>query len=113
MDGASETRVGKGGRGIAYSSTTWKSLDGVIVDEMSIYYPSAEDARKDFEEELKGNGTIVEQDNRRIVKVIGNPQTKVGAAVIIRLKGQYIRYVNAVSLRNALTFERSWLKLPF
>jgi hypothetical protein len=115
MDGASETRVGVGGRGIAYSSTTWKSLDGVIVDEMSVAYPSSEEARKDFEEELKGAGTIIERegnnDNERIVRIFGNPQTKGGAAEIVRLQGKEINYIKAVSLRHALTFEKSWLKL--
>ena len=117
MDGASDTSVGPGRRGIAYSSTTWRSLNGVIVDEMSIFYRSSEDARQDFEEELKGNGMIVERggsnDNERVVRVFGDSQTKGGAAEIIRLHGKEINYVTSVSLRHVLTFEKSWLRLPW
>jgi hypothetical protein len=107
MDGASGGGFGAGGRGIGYSSTTWKSTDGIMVDEVVVSYSSSEEARKDFEEELKGDGAIVEQDSRRIVKVSGNPQTREGAAEIIELQGEQIRHINAVSLRHALTFEKS------
>jgi len=111
MDGASGGGFGAGRRGVGFSCTTWKSVNGVIVDEVVVSYSSPEEARKDFEEELKADGEIVERDNGRIVKVFGTPQTREGAAEIIRLQDEKIRHIYAVSLRPALIFEKSWLKL--
>lgn len=111
MDGASQTQVGVGGRGDAYSSTSWRSWEGVIVDERTIHYPTAEDARKDFEDGLKGDGTIIENDGERCVRVFGEAQAKSGAVEVVTLQGAEIHYVKSVSLRHVSDFEESWIKL--
>jgi hypothetical protein len=119
-DGTSGGGFGAGKKGLGISTKSWKSWSGAFVDEFAITYSSSEDARKDFEEELKGPGTVIErteshdsssEGNERAVKVFGPAHTKEGAATIIRLQGTKIYHVNAVSLKWALTFERSWLKL--
>jgi hypothetical protein len=116
MDGASGRGFGAGRRGIGYESTTWESVAGVKVEEIVFTYSTAEEARKDFEEELKGEGSIVErnklaEDQVCIVKVYGNSQSGEGAAKIIRLQGTEIRQIYAGALKYALTFEKAWLRL--
>lgn len=111
LDGAGETRAGAGGRGKAYSFTSWKSWSGAVVDEKTIYYHTAEDAREDFADELKGGGTIIANDGGTIVRLLGDPQTKSGAAEVITLKDREIHYVKSVSLRHISDFEESWIKL--
>jgi hypothetical protein len=111
LDGAGGTRVGAGRRGDAYSFTSWKSCKGTIVDETTIHYPTAEDARADFADELKGDGTIIGNDGGTIVRVFGDAHTKSGAAEVITLKDTEIHYVKSVSLRHVEDFEESWIKL--
>lgn len=116
MDGTSGGGFGAGGRGVGCVSTTWESMAGVRVEELAFTYSSAEEARKDFEEELKGDGSVVEQNNLaedevRIVKVYGKSQSGEGAAKIIKLQGTEVRQIYAGALRYALTFEKAWLRL--
>lgn len=49
-------------------------------------------------------------DHQRAVKVFGEANNQ-GAAEIITLSGEQIRFVKAGALKYALRFERSWLKL--
>jgi hypothetical protein len=106
QDGYGDEDKGKG-----VGMTTWKALSGAIVDEVTATYSSSEDARKEFEEELEDSGKIIERTDERVVKVLGDPQTKQGAARIIRLQDRKIDSINAGSVKYALLFEESWLKL--
>jgi hypothetical protein len=119
QDGTSGGGLGVGGRGLSISTKTWKSLSGAFIDECVITYASPEEARKDFEEELKGSGTIIDRTeshdnssgrNERVVKVFGDARAREGSVEIIKLKGKEIYYVDGVSLKWALRFEKSWLK---
>jgi hypothetical protein len=116
QDGAGGGGFGAGKRGLGYSSKIWKSFDGAIVNEWEVTYSSSEDARKDWEDELKTGGTIIEHtkadnsssSNERIVKAFGNPESRGGAAQIIKLKNERISYVEAPSLKLVLDFENAW-----
>ena len=115
IDGASGGGFGPRGRGVGFSTATWDSISGVSVEEIVVSYASANDARSDFEAELKNGGTVIEHDhmsadNQRAVKVFGDA-TDQGASEIITLSGEQIRFVKAGALKFALRFERSWLKL--
>jgi hypothetical protein len=106
QDGYSDTDKGR-----SVGMITWKSLAGARIDEISVTYTSPEDARKDFDEELKDSERIIElTKNERLVKVMGDPKTRQGAATIIRLRDKSINYINAGSVKYALAFEEPWLK---
>ena len=115
MDGASGGGFGARGRGVGFSTTTWDSMSGVTVEEIVISYSSANEARRDFEAELKNSGTVIERidnvpgDRQRAVKVFGDSRNQ-GASEIITLSGQRIHFVKAGALKHALRFEQSWLK---
>lgn len=112
IDGASDSA-----KGVAFWGKTWNSLAGdAQIIESGFNYSSQEDARKDFERKLKDAGTIIERTkfselDERVVLVAGNPEIKGGAATIIRLQNNEVRYINAASLRYALAFEKAWIKL--
>ena len=96
--------------------TTWRSMNGVTIDETVVAYPSSQDARDGFEQELKTEGTVVERNapqSNRAGKVSGDPETIHRAEEIIRLDGDTIHYIKAFSLDDARAFEKSWLRLPF
>ena len=115
MDGVGAS---DGGR-VGSSTRTWNSLAGAMVDEHTVFYSSREAARKDFLKELEGSEKIIELTNiddstgvdQRIVKVLGDPATRQGAAKITTLRGSSINCIEASSLKSALDFEESWLKL--
>ena len=111
VDGASDSD-----KGVTFWGKTWNSLDGTAqIAESGFNYSSLEDARKEFEDDLKGGAVIertkLSETEERAVVVAGHPDTKGGAATIIRLQNKEIRYVNAPSLKYALAFEKSWIKL--
>jgi hypothetical protein len=114
MDGASGGGFGPSGRGVGFSTATWKSISGVTVEEIVVSYSSANDALNDFEAELKNGGTVIERsdnmtaERRRAVKVFGDV-TNQGACEIITLSDNHIQFVKAGALKYALTFEKSWL----
>ena len=108
--------VGFGKRGIGMSMWNWKSSDGSEIVENSISYSNHEEARKDFDEELKTAQTIYQQTDKGYYRRAA-VTLPIGAwsngATIITLHDKEIRHVDAPSLEAALTFERSWLKLDF
>ena len=116
LDGTSGGGFGRSGRGVGFSTRTWDSMSGVTVEEIVVSYSSASDARNDFEAELKSGGMVLERsnditaDHQRAVKVFGDANNQ-GAAEIITLSSEQIRFVKAGALKYALRFERSWLKL--
>src|SRR5258708_3822421 len=87
MDGASGGGFGPSGRGVGFSTATWDSMSGVTVEEILVSYSSANDARNDFEAELKSGGTVIEHsdnmtaDRQRAVKVFGDATNR-GASEI-------------------------------
>jgi hypothetical protein len=115
MDGASGEGFGPRGRGVGFSTATWDSMSGVTVEEIVVSYSSANEARIDFEAELKNGGTVIEHldnmsaDHQRAVKVFGDA-TNQGASEIVTLSGKQIHFVKAGALKYALRFEKSWLK---
>ena len=115
MDGASGVGFGPSGRGVGFSTTTWDSISGVSVEEIVVSYASANDARNDFEAELKTGGTVIERsenmtaDHQRAVKVFGEVPSH-GGSEIVTLSGKEIQFVKAGALKYALRFEKSWLK---
>jgi hypothetical protein len=115
MDGASGGGFGPSGRGVGVSTATWGSLSGVTVEEIVVSYSSANDARNDFEAELKNGGMVIQRsdnltaDHQRAVKVFGDANNS-GASEIITLSGQQVQFVKAGALKYALAFEKSWLK---
>ena len=115
LDGTSGGGFGPSGRGVGFSTRTWDSISGVTVEEIVVSYSSASDARNDFEAELKSGGKVLERsdnttaDYQRAVKVFGEANNQ-GAAEIITLSSEQIRFVKAGALKYALRFERSWLK---
>ena len=114
MDGASGEGFGPSGRGVGFSTATWTSMTGATVEEMVVNYSSTNDARNDFEAELKNGGTVIERSDstnvnyQRAVKVFGDANTQ-GASEIITLSDQQIQFVKAGALKYALRFEKSWL----
>jgi hypothetical protein len=115
QDGASDPQ-----KGVALLTKTWKSLgEGTIIDETHVTYSSSEEARQHFERKLNESGTVIERTNStdgasdvngRAIIVFGNPDTRAGAATIIKLQGKEIQLINASSLKYALAFERAWVK---
>src|SRR5439155_20010116 len=75
MDGVSGG--GPSGRGLGSLTTTWGSMSGATLEEIVVDYASANDARNDFEVELKNGGTVIDRSNnvtadyQRAVKVFG------------------------------------------
>src|SRR5438876_600288 len=82
---------------------------GATVEEMVVNYSSTNDARNDFEAELKNGGTVIERSDstnvnyQRAVKVFGDANTQ-GASEIITLSDQQIQFVKAGALKYALRF---------
>ena len=115
IDGTSGGGFGPSGRGEGVSRATWDSMSGVTVEEIVVSYSSANDARSDFETELKKSGTVVERsdnmaaDRQRAVKVFSYG-TEPGPSEIIVLSGNQIQFLKAGALKYALRFEKSWLK---
>ena len=81
---------------------------------------TAEDARKDFEDALKGAGWIMERTQspgirsgagERAVIAFSDPGVRAGAVTIMSLRGKEIHSVEASLLRSALSFEGAWCKL--
>lgn len=114
MDGANGA-FGPSGRGIGFSTATWESMTGIVVEEIVVSYRSPEDARSDFEVALRDGGSVTERtDNtaashQRAVKVF-DTQARQGACEIITLSGQRIHFVKAGALKYALGFEKAWIK---
>jgi|ERR1044072_834883 hypothetical protein len=123
MDGAGpvptdQANEGKGfgpsGRGVGFSTTTWKSVSGVTVEEIAVRYSSANDARADFELELKNGGIVVQRtddtaaDHQRAMKVIGDANH--GTSEIVTRTDDRLSFITAGALKYALTFEDSVLK---
>jgi hypothetical protein len=114
MDGASGEGFGPSGRGVGVSTATWNSLSGLTVEEIVVRYSSTNDARADFEFELKNGGTVVQRtddttgDRQRAVKVLGDANS--GTSEIISRSGPKLTFVKARALKYALAFENSLLK---
>ena len=112
MDGVGGPGLGFGKRGIGESTWEWKSWNGSEVDETAVSYATLDDARKDFEEELPTAKTIYQQSGagnyRRVVAKFHSGNT----VTVVTLNGTEIRHADAGSIEGALTFDRSWLKIP-
>lgn len=103
--------------------TTWKLINnGAIITESVHTFSSSEGASEAFQEILGDSKAIIEntkiadspsESSGRIVKVYGNPETREGAAQIIRLNGKDIQHIDAASLKYALGFEKDGLKINF
>ena len=112
MDGVGGPGLGFGKRGIGESTREWESWNGSEVDETAVSYATLDDARKDFEEELPTAKTIYQQsgagNHRRLVAKFHSSH----AVTVVTLNGTEIRHADAGSIEEALTFDRSWLKIP-
>jgi hypothetical protein len=122
QDGVGGPGLGVSGRGIGCSMKTWSSSDGIRIEEYIVAYASVEEAREDFETELKSVETIVEGNKSpdyssgvepKLIGTFINPVTKERSIKIIKLQDKEIYYAEARSLEHALAFERSWLKLDW
>lgn len=112
MDGVGGPGLGFGKRGIGESTWEWKSWNGSEVDETAVSYATIDDARKDFEEEIRTAKTIYQQSGAgnycRVVAKFHPGKT----VTVVTINGTEIRHADAGSIEGALTFDRSWLKLP-
>ena len=112
-DGVGGGGLGFGRRGVAQGMHEWKSWNGSEVDEVTVEYATADDARKDFEEQLKTAVTIYQQsgtgnDRRVVAKLVANNR----AVTVLTLKGTQVCQADAGSLDEVLMFDRSVLKFP-
>jgi hypothetical protein len=113
MVSAADGFVKEGGG--AYWLQEWKSSDGVTVYEVMRGYPSEQDARVVFEEELKKAATVIERESKpagfpvvdeRAVGTSADPRFKEPATSIIRLQKKDVYRVDATSPKYALAFEK-------
>ena len=96
------------------SMKTWQSPNGAKVEEYTLTYSTEEYARKDFEEKLKDDGTIVEHKRgNRIVKLVDNRESKREVAYIFTLQNRDVNVIAAESLELALAFDSAWVKLEW
>jgi hypothetical protein len=96
---------GFSGKGLGCSMQTWKSSDGSEIFETRVSYRTAEDAQKDFNDELKTATVIHERpDQRNHHRAIATFAT--GKVSLITVEGAEIRHVEASSLQSLLAFDR-------
>jgi hypothetical protein len=101
--------------GGAYWLQEWRSSDGVTIYELMRGYPSEQDARAAFEEELKKAASVIERESKpagsavvdeRAVGTFADPRFNEPATSIIRLQKKDVYRVDAPSPKYALAFER-------
>src|ERR1041384_4718536 len=105
LDSAGGTSgLGGSRKGVNYSSSSWISSDEQPVDDLTVGYPLATDAEKDFQLEQKRAEQVFKLTKSRLI-------AKFGASYkIIVLHGDDLRYITSPKLDVALDFERSWSK---
>jgi len=106
QDGVGGPGLGVSGKGMGTEMRSWVSSDGMSLEETVVAYSTDDDARNDFELELRAAEQVIEL-SRKSSRLVG----KFGLSFrVISREENKIKYIESPPLEAVLAFEESWRK---